>query len=182
MGQKGVYGRKEVTEMRNSKSKRVAFYGMFVALAFVFSYVEVLFPITIGIPGIKLGLANIVVLTALYAMGVKEAFVISCIRIVLVGFTFGNMFSILYSLAGGLLSWLVMCLLKKVKSFSMVGVSIAGGITHNIGQIAVASIVLRTESLKYYLPVLLIAGTVTGLLIGLLGVWMLKVQKKIFNS
>ena len=92
------------------------------------------------------------------------------------------MFSILYSLAGGLLSWLVMCLLKKVKSFSMIGVSIAGGITHNIGQIAVASIVLRTESLKYYLPVLLIAGTVTGLLIGLLGVWMLKVQKKIFNS
>lgn len=174
-------GGKEITIMRNTRSKRVALYGMFVALAFVFSYVEVLLPINIGIPGIKLGLANIVVLTALYAMGVKEAFVVSVIRIILVGFTFGNMFSMLYSLAGGLLSWMVMCLLKKLKSFSMIGVSIGGGISHNIGQIIVASIVLRTESLKYYLPALLIAGTVTGILIGLLGVWILKVQKKIFD-
>lgn len=167
--------------MKDTRSKRVALYGMFVALAFVFSYVEVLFPINIGFSGIKLGLANIVVLTTLYAMGVKEAFVISVIRIILVGFTFGNLSSMLYSLAGGLLSWLVMCILKKIKSFSMVGVSIAGGISHNMAQLAVASVVLETGSLKYYMPVLLIAGTVTGLLIGLLGVWILKVQKKIFN-
>ncbi len=168
--------------MMNSKAKKVAFYGMFVALAFVFSYIEVLIPFSIGVPGVKLGLANIVVLTALYAMGVKESFVISCIRIVLVGFTFGNMFSILYSLAGGLLSWLVMCICKKVKAFSVVGVSIAGGITHNIGQIVVAAIVLQTKSIGFYLPVLLISGTITGLLIGILGVWLLKVQMRIFNT
>ncbi len=155
---------------------------MFVALAFVFSYIEVLIPFTVGIPGVKLGLANIVVLTALYAMGVKEAFVISCIRIVLVGFTFGNMFSIIYSLAGGLLSWLIMCICKKVKAFSIVGVSIAGGISHNIGQIAVAAVVLKTKSIGFYLPALLISGTITGLVIGLLGVWLLKVQMKIFNA
>lgn len=165
--------------MRNSKAKRAAFFGMFVALAFVFSYVEVLIPFSIGIPGVKLGLANIVVLTALYAMGVKEAFIISCIRILLVGFTFGNMFSILYSLSGGLLSWLVMCILKKVKAFSVIGVSIAGGISHNIGQIAMAAIILNTESLKYYLPVLLISGMVTGLLIGVLGFFLLKIQMKL---
>ncbi|QHQ60036.1 heptaprenyl diphosphate synthase [Anaerocolumna sedimenticola] len=168
--------------MKNSKAKKVAFYGMFVALAFVFSYIEVLIPFSVGIPGVKLGLANIVVLTALYAMGVKEAFVISCIRIVLVGFTFGNMFSILYSLSGGILSWLIMCICKKTKVFSMIGVSITGGISHNIGQIVVAAIVLQTQSIVYYLPVLLISGIITGLLIGLLGAWLLKVQMKILNT
>ncbi len=167
--------------MKNSKAKKVALYGMFVALAFVFSYIEVLIPFPVGPPGVKLGLANIVVLMALYAMGGKEAFVISVIRIVLVGFTFGNMFSIFYSLAGGLLSWLIMCICKKLKAFSIIGVSIAGGISHNIGQIVVAAIVLDTKSIGYYLPVLLISGTVTGLIIGLLGVWLLKVQTKIFN-
>ncbi len=168
--------------MKSSKARKVALYGMFVALAFVFSYIEVLIPFSIGIPGFKLGLANIVVLTVLYAMGVKEAFVISGIRIVLVGFTFGNMFGILYSLAGGLLSWLIMCISKKVKAFSVVGVSIAGGITHNIGQIIVAALVLDTVNIGFYLPLLLISGTITGLLIGILGVGLLKVQMKIFNT
>ncbi len=167
--------------MRSSKAKKAAFYGMFVALAFVFSYIEVLIPFSVGIYGVKLGLANIVVLTVLYAMGVKEAFVISCIRIILVGFTFGNMAGILYSIAGGLLSWLVMCICKKGKAFSIIGVSVAGGISHNIGQIAVAIVVLQTKSIAYYLPVLLIAGTITGLVVGLLGVWLLKVQMKLSN-
>lgn len=167
--------------MKRSTAVRTAYYGMFVALAFVFSYIEVLFPFSIGIPGIKLGLANIVVLTILYAMGTKEAFVISCIRIVLVGFTFGNLSSILFSLAGGLLSWLVMSICKKVKSFSMIGVSIAGGITHNVGQIVVAAIILETAKIVYYIPVLLIVGTFTGLVIGILGAGMLKVMKKLFN-
>ncbi len=168
--------------MKRTKAKDVAFYGVFVALAFVFSYVEALFPVSIGIPGIKLGLANIVVLTALYAMGWKEAFAISCVRIVLAGFTFGSLASMLYSLAGGLLSWAVMVICKKIKTFSMVGVSVAGGIFHNVGQIMMAMLVLRTESLGYYLPVLLIAGTVTGLLIGILGGALLKIQLKLKNS
>jgi heptaprenyl diphosphate synthase len=168
--------------MKNSIAKKTAFYGMFVALAFVFSYIEVLIPFAIGIPGIKLGLANIVVLTALYAMGGKESFVISCIRIVLVGFTFGNMFNLFFSLAGGILSWLVMCILKKTKKFSVVGVSIAGGIAHNIGQIIVAVLVLKTISIGYYLPVLLISGSITGLLIGILGSYLLKIQIKVFDK
>ena len=168
--------------MKKSTAGQVAYYGIFVALAFVFSFVEVLIPISLGIPGIKLGLANIVVLTALYAMGPKEAFFISCVRIVLVGFTFGNMASLLYSLAGGLLSWLVMCLLKKIKGFSMIGVSLAGGISHNIGQIFVAALMLKTTSVMYYLPVLLIAGTITGILIGILGGMLLKVQLRLKDS
>ncbi|BCJ97295.1 Gx transporter family protein [Anaerocolumna chitinilytica] len=168
--------------MKKSTAGQVAFYGIFVALAFIFSFVEVLVPISLGIPGIKLGLANIVVLTALYAMGPRDAFFISCVRIVLVGFTFGNMASLLYSIAGGLLSWLVMCLFKKIKGFSMIGVSLAGGISHNIGQIAVAGLMLKTTSIIYYLPVLLIAGTVTGILIGILGGMLLKVQLKLKNS
>jgi len=167
--------------MSTSIAKRVAFYGMFVALAFVFSYIEVLIPFSIGIPGVKLGLANIVVLTALYAMGTKESFVISCIRIVLVGFTFGNMFSILYSLAGGLLSWIVMSLCKKTNCFSIVGVSVAGGISHNIGQIVTAALILENVSLGYYLPVLLIAGTGTGVIIGILGASLLKIKIKAFD-
>ncbi|SHO49441.1 Gx transporter family protein [Anaerocolumna xylanovorans] len=168
--------------MRKSTARKVAYYGIFVALAFVFSFVEVLVPVSLGIPGIKLGLANIVVLTALYAMGPRDAFFISCVRIVLVGFTFGNMASLLYSMAGGLLSWLVMCLLKKIKGFSMIGVSLAGGISHNIGQIAVAALMLKTVSVIYYLPVLLIAGTITGILIGILGGMLLKVQLRLKNS
>lgn len=168
--------------MKKSTAGQVAYYGIFVALAFVFSFVEVLIPISLGIPGIKLGLANIVVLTALYALGPKEAFFISCVRIVLVGFTFGSMASLLYSLAGGLLSWLVMCLLKKIKGFSMIGVSLAGGISHNIGQIFVAALMLKTTSVIYYLPVLLIAGTITGILIGILGGMLLKVQLRLKDS
>jgi heptaprenyl diphosphate synthase len=168
--------------MKTTKAIKVALYGMLVALAFVFSYIEVLIPFNFQIPGIKLGLANIVVLVALYTIGYKGSFVISCIRIILTGFTFGNMFSILYSLAGGLLSFAVMSLCKKSNKFSTIGVSVAGGITHNIGQIIVASIVLETASLKYYLPALLIAGTVTGILIGMLGAGMLNVQRKVFSA
>jgi heptaprenyl diphosphate synthase len=165
--------------MKNSIATKTAYYGVLTALALIFSYVEALIPIPIGgVPGIKLGLANIVILIALYVMGTKDAFIISCIRIVLVGFTFGNMFSILYSLAGAILSWIVMALCKKMKGLSIVGVSIAGGISHNIGQIVVAAITMKTPGILSYLPVLLIAGTITGFVIGILVEIILKVQKK----
>ncbi|MDF2486314.1 MAG: putative rane protein, partial [Herbinix sp.] len=123
------------------KSQKVATYGLFVALAFILSYIESLFPLSIAIPGIKLGLANLVVITALYKMGVKEAFVLSVIRIILVGFTFGNPSMMMFSLAGGLLSWLLMVIFQKTKLFGMIGVSIIGGIAHNIGQIVVSILV-----------------------------------------
>lgn len=161
----------------NSTAKKTAYYGMLVALAFVLSYVETLIPFSIGgIPGVKLGLANLVVLTALYALGTKESFAVSVIRIILVGFTFGNLSMMMYSLAGGLLSWLVMVICKKLKLLSVVGVSIAGGISHNVGQILVAMLVLENTNLIYYLAILLITGTITGFLIGILGGLLLKIK------
>ncbi len=157
---------------RNSKARRVALYGMLTALAFILSYVESLVPVTLGIPGVKLGLANLVVVIALYTLDLKGAFVISVVRIVLSGLTFGGLFSMLYSLAGGLFSFAVMAILSRKKVFGTVGVSVCGGVAHNIGQLLVAMAVLETESVWYYFPVLLISGSVAGVLIGLLGGWM----------
>lgn len=148
-------------------SKKVAMAGMFTALAMIFSYVEVLIPINLGIPGMKLGLANLVVVTALYTMGAPMAFAVSMIRIMLVSVTFGSLAAMLYSLAGGILSFFGMMLLKKIPNFSMIGVSVAGGILHNIGQLAVAMAVVENIHLISYLPPLLIAGTITGMLIGI---------------
>lgn len=157
---------------RNSKARRVALYGMLTALAFILSYVESLVPVTLGIPGVKLGLANLVVVIALYTLDLKGAFIISVVRIVLSGLTFGGLFSMLYSLAGGLFSFAVMAILSRKKLFGTVGVSVCGGVAHNIGQLLVAMAVLETESVWYYFPVLLISGSVAGVLIGLLGGWM----------
>lgn len=151
------------------KSKNIATYGLLIALAFILSYVESLVPIPIPVPGIKLGLANLVVLAALYTMGVKDAFILSVIRIVLSGFTFGSPSVMLFSLAGGILSCVMMVLFKKSKLFSMIGVSIIGGIAHNIGQILVAIAVVENGSIIYYLPFLLISGVISGALIGILG-------------
>lgn len=146
---------------------RVAYFGVFTALALIFSYVESLIPIQIGIPGVKLGLANLMIVIALYKMSLKETYLLSITRVVLSGFLFGNMFAILYSLAGGLLSLTVMAVLKKAGGFSVMGVSIAGGVFHNIGQLIIAMIIVETFSVAYYIPVLLIAGVITGLLIGI---------------
>lgn len=153
---------------------KVAYFGVFTALALIFSYVETLIPLSIGIPGVKLGLANLIIIIALYKMGVKEAFVLSVVRIVLSGFIFGNLFSIVYSLAGGLLSLSVMVLLKKGNHFSLLGISIAGGVFHNVGQLIMAAVVLESLSIGYYLPVLLLSGMATGLLIGIVSGEMLK--------
>ena len=156
--------------MRN----RAAYFGVFTALALILSYVETLIPINFGIPGAKLGLANLIIVIVLYKTDWKEALLLSVTRIVLVGFLFGNMFSILYSLAGGILSLAVQAVLKKQGSFSVAGVSIAGGVSHNIGQLIVAMIVVETYQVGYYLPVLLIAGVLTGLLIGVISGEVLK--------
>ncbi len=151
------------------KSKKVAAYGVLIALAFLLSYIESIIPVPIPIPGIKLGLANLVVLSGLYTMGVKEAFVLSMIRIILVGFTFGSPSTMMFGLAGGLLSWLFMVIFRKLKLLSLTGVSIIGGISHNIGQILVAMWVVKNAMLIYYLPFLLLSGVVTGTIIGILG-------------
>ena len=158
---------------------KVAYFGVLTALALIFSYIETLIPIHFGIPGVKLGLANLIVVIALYKMGIKEAYTLSIVRVILAGFIFGNLFSILYSLAGGLLSLTMMVVLKKTEKFSVFGVSMAGGVFHNIGQLIMAAIVLESLSIAYYFPILLVSGVVTGLLIGLVSNEMLKRLKKL---
>lgn len=155
---------------------------MLTALAMIFSYVESLIPISFGVPGIKLGLANLVVLSALYFMSPGEVLAVSAARILLLGFLFGNGMSILYSLAGGLLSFAVMLTLMKNRGFSEIGVSVAGGVSHNIGQILVAALVLHSLKLFYYLPVLILSGLVTGILIGILGGRIRKILAKTYPS
>ena len=150
------------------KTKKIARYGLLVALAFILSYLESLFPIPVPIPGIKLGLANLVIITALYSMGGKDAFILSLIRTILVGFTFGNLSMMAFSLAGGLLSWLTMYIFYKSNLFTIIGVSIIGGVAHNIGQVSMAVIVNYNMNIFYILPLLTISGIVTGALIGII--------------
>lgn len=164
------------------KTKKIAIYGLLIALAFIFSYIDSLVPIPFGVPGMKLGLANLVVIAALYGLGVKESFVLSIVRIFLVGFTFRALSMLAFSLAGGLLSWLMMVLFKKSKWFSMVGVSIIGGISHNVGQIIVAIFVVNNIMIIYYLPFLLISGVITGVLIGVLGSMVVNRLKNIMSN
>lgn len=147
---------------------KVAYMGVFLALALLLSYVESLIPFYFGIPGVKLGLTNLIVVIMLYCVGAKEAFAISMLRIVLAGFMFGNAFSILYSLAGGILSFAIMYLVKKTNKFHMLSVSICGGIAHNIGQLVIAVFIVNTYYILYYAPILLIAGVLTGFAIGIL--------------
>ena len=118
---------------------KIAYWGVFLALALVCSYVETLIPISFGIPGVKLGLTNIVVILMMYSVGEKDALLVSVLRIILAGFLFGNAFSIIYSLAGGMLSYIVMLLLKKTNKFKILSVSVSGGISHNIGQLIIAA-------------------------------------------
>lgn len=153
---------------REQRVKKVANYGVLVTLALVASYVETLIPISLGVPGAKIGLANLITIVALFLMGWKDAFAISIIRIVLAGFLFGNLFAIFYSLAGAILSLLIMMLLKKLE-FGTVAVSCAGGVAHNIGQISFAALLVENSRLFYYLPVLLIAGVLAGIVIGIIG-------------
>lgn len=147
---------------------RTAFFGVFTALALIFSYVETLIPISFGIPGIKLGLANLVIVTALYKMRLQDVYLLSVTRVILSGLIFGNYVSILYSLAGGILSLTVMAGFRKGNRFSVTGVSVLGGVFHNIGQILIAMFIVETFSISYYVPALLVAGTATGFVIGIL--------------
>lgn len=148
--------------------RRTAYLGTAVALALIVSYIETLIPISFGIPGVKLGLTNIVIVFILYRMDWKSAFLVSLLRICLAGFLFGNMSAILYSMSGGIISLIGMAFLKKKKGFSILGVSIAGGVLHNTGQLAAAMLVVGSFQLLYYASVLLLAGLLTGALVGIL--------------
>lgn len=152
----------------DSAVKKIAVYGLLIALALIFSYIEAQIPAFFAFPGMKLGLTNVVVLTALYKMGGGQAMGINILRIGLVSVLFGGAAAFLYSLAGGMLSTAVMILLKKT-GFRTVTVSIAGGISHNIGQILVAMAVMNTAAIGWYLTVLWFTGMASGTLIGIIG-------------
>ncbi len=145
----------------------MAFCGIMTAFAIVLGYLEHLIPFSVGIYGIKLGLANLAILSLLYLADIKSALTVHVIRILLCGILFGNGVSLIYSAAGGLASFVCMVLLKKSRKFSAVGVSIAGGITHNLFQLGAAILLVENLRIALYLPVLLITGSLTGLLIGL---------------
>ena len=152
--------------------------GLFLAIALILSYVETLIPLSLGIPGIKLGLANLAVVLALYEYGWTEALLLNMMRILLSGFLFGNPFTILYSMAGAAGSFLAMLLFKKAGWFSVTGVSMVGGTCHNISQLMVAFWVLETTGIFFYAPVLLAAGAVTGFFNGRLAAEVVKYWRK----
>lgn len=149
--------------------KKTAELGFCLAVALILSYVESVIPISFGVPGIKLGLPNLVVVLLLYRRSAKEAILVNVARILLSGFLFGNLFAIIYALAGAAFSFAAMVLGKRINIFSVIGVSVLGGVFHNIGQVIVAILVVGTFSIAFYVPFLMIAGTVTGGLIGVVG-------------
>lgn len=160
--------------MRN-KTKATAFMGLFTALAMVLAYVEVLLPpLFPSVPGIKMGLPNIIIVFLLYRRSAGSAIAVSLLRIALVSMLFGNAMVLLYSLAGGILSILVMILLRRLNILSTVGVSVAGGVAHNVGQILMAMLLLDTAEIGYYLIVLTVTGIIAGVFVGLCGSAMIK--------
>ena len=166
--------KKEVTPMMptnrttSRSTRRLALSAMLAALALIFSYVEALIPLPVPVPGIKLGIANLVIVMAIYKLGFRYAFTINCVRIFIAGLLFSGVFGMIYSFAGGVLSLLVMYLLQRTGWFSMVGVSMAGGVVHNLGQLITASLLVQSVRMMSYFSILLFSGLISGILIGVL--------------
>jgi heptaprenyl diphosphate synthase len=174
---------KQSTPSSNDIGRRVALTGMMASLALIFSYVEVLFPFNAGIPGVKLGLANLVPLIILYRLDARYAFAANLIRVILAGLLFSGLFAALYSLAGSLASFLVMYLLKKTRLFSVIGVSTAGGVFHNLGQLIVAMLAVSGPQLFHYMPVLIISGMIAGIIVGIGAAILLdRIPEKLFRA
>lgn len=174
---------KQSTPSSNDIGRRVALTGLMASLALIFSYVEVLFPFNAGIPGVKLGLANLVPLIILYRLDARYAFAANLIRVILAGLLFSGLFAALYSLAGSLASFLVMYLLKKTRLFSVIGVSTAGGVFHNLGQLTVAMLAVSGPQLIHYMPVLIISGMIAGIIVGIGAAILLdRIPEKLFRA
>ncbi len=162
-----------------SKTKKVALLGIMTSVALILSYIEaILPPIWSAVPGIKMGFPNIVVIFILYRFGVKEAAILSFIRIFIVALLFGNVMTLAYSCAGAFLSIVLMAIFKKINAFSVVGTSIVGGVAHNLGQILVAIFLFDTVQIGYYMAVLAVTGTIAGVFIGIAGAFLLKRLEK----
>ncbi len=165
-----------------SRTERIAIVGVLAAFGAILSYIEAILSFSTGIPGVKIGLANIAVIVALYMYGTREALGVNVVRIIVVGLLFGNGFSVMFSLAGALVSFLVMVLVKRLDLFSVIGVSTVGGVAHNLGQVAVAMLVVDSYSVIYYVPALFIAGIITGVVIGFVGRLLLRYVPKRLNT
>lgn len=159
--------------MKN-QTKRLAALALTVTFALVLSYIESRIPAFVAIPGIKVGLANIAVIFALYKLGIREAITISIVRVFLVSLLFGSPVSLIYSISGAVLSFASMILLKKLTPLSETGISVCGGVMHNVGQITAASILLETNVVVYYLPFLLVSGTIAGIVVGIISALLIK--------
>lgn len=166
---------------KNSSTKSIAFLGISASVALLLSYIEFLLPpLFAAVPGIKIGLPNVIILFVLYAVGVKAAAGVSFVRLCVSSLLFGNPVMFAYSAAGAVLSFLIMIVLKKTDKLSAVGVSVAGGVAHNMGQIFVAMLLLNTPQIAYYMIVLTVTGTVSGVFIGLCGAYLVKRLSKKF--
>lgn len=164
--------------MRN-KTRRIALLGVLTSVALVLSYLEVMLPpISTAVPGIKMGLPNIIIIFVLYKFGLKEAVTVSVIRVFIVALLFGNIMTLAYSVAGAVLSLALMTIFKKINLFSIVGVSIIGGISHNLGQILVAIFLFDTIQIGYYMIILSITGTIAGVVIGIISSILVKKLEK----
>lgn len=148
------------------------------SLALIFSYVEAIIPFNAGIPGVKLGIANIVTVIALYKLSIKHAAIVSFIRIMVAGFLFSGLFGAIYSLAGAIVSLIGMIFLKKTGKFSIAGVSMAGGVLHNLGQLLVASFLIKDLRIFFYFPILLFSGLASGIAIGIAATLIMRVLPK----
>jgi heptaprenyl diphosphate synthase len=179
MGKKQKNSKKKSTNRKIQKkahnsAETIAQLGMFIAVAMVFSYIESFIRIDIAVPGIKLGLANIVTIVVLCKLGLADAVLVSVLRIFLSSLLFGNFTVMIYSLAGAAVSMLFMWISVKIGFFSTTGTSILGGVGHNVGQLIVAYLVIKNQNILIYAPVLLVSGTITGVLIGLAAVFVMR--------
>ena len=156
------------------KTKKLVTLAVTISVAMILSFVESRIPAFVAIPGVKVGLANIAVIFALYKMGWREAISVSVIRVLLVALLFGSVVSLAYSIAGAVISLSLMILLKKLGIFTEVAVSVVGGITHNIGQILIAFLLLETKVVFYYLPFLMVSGVIAGIAVGIASALLIK--------
>ena len=149
------------------KSMKTAYLGLLLALAVICGYIEALIPVPVPVPGMKLGLANLVIAAVLYLYGPVEAITVSLLRVLIIGFLFGNMFSIVYGMSGAAASLISMALLKRTRAFGIIGVSALGGVVHNVAQVIAAVLILQGFPWRWYLPVLMLAVLAAGILVGL---------------
>lgn len=164
------------------ETKRFAILSIMIGLSLVLSYVDSLIPIVVTIPDIKLGLANIATIYVLYRLGIKEAIIVSILRVFLSALLFGTIVTLSYSIVGATLSLVIMIVFKRISSLHMITISILGAVMHNMGQIGVAMFIMSTKEIIYYLPILVITGVISGIGVGLLAILVLKYTQNIFHE